>query len=308
MSASRHVLLGGHGVVGRETARALRARGHDPVTVGRRPVTEGDGSSVVADLLDGDDVRRALRGADVAYLVAGLPYSTRMWREQWPTVVRHAARAALDEGVHLVHLDNVYAYGPVDGPMTEETPLRPTSRKGAVRAEALGQLDALRSRGLTVTTARSADFYGPGAATSAFQGFVVDRVVAGKRPTWLLDADKPHSLTYTPDVGDALAVLGTDERARGRTWHVPTAPPLTGREWGELAGVAPDRMSVMSLATLRLGALFAPAARETLELTYQSTAPYVFDSSRASRELGLTATPASVGVAATLEHARAVAR
>ena len=217
------------------------------------------------------------------------------------------AEVAAGERV-LVHLDNVYAYGPVDGPMTEETPLRPTSRKGAVRAEALGQLDALRGRGLTVTTARSADFYGPGAATSAFQGFVVDRVVAGKRPTWLLDADQPHSLTYTPDVGDALAVLGTDERARGRTWHVPTAPPLTGREWGVLAGVARDRMSVMSLATLRLGALFAPAARETLELTYQSTAPYVFDSSRASRELGLTATPAAVGVAATLEHARAVAR
>ena len=37
------------------------------------------------------------------------------------------------------------------------------------------------------------------------------------------DPDVPHSRTYVPDVGRTLAVLGTDERAWGRPWHVPSA-------------------------------------------------------------------------------------
>ena len=33
-----------------------------------------------------------------------------------------------------VAVENLYAYGPVDGPMTEDLPLRPTTLKGRVRA------------------------------------------------------------------------------------------------------------------------------------------------------------------------------
>lgn len=119
-----HVVLGGHGAVGRQTLRALLAAGHVPASVGRRP---GPGAvagvvPVTADLLDPADARRALRGAAVAYLVAGLPYSSRTWEQQWPVLVRTTAEAALENGTHLVHLDNVHAYGRTDGPMTEDTP------------------------------------------------------------------------------------------------------------------------------------------------------------------------------------------
>ncbi|WP_051639776.1 NAD-dependent epimerase/dehydratase family protein [Cellulomonas sp. URHE0023] len=301
-----HVVLGGNGVVGRETVRALLDRGHDTVSVGRAPSSRGDVRSVTADLLEADDVDRALRGADVAYLVVGLPYSARVWEKQWPLVARNTIAAALTHGTHLVVLDNVYAYGPFHGPITPDLPLRPSTRKGWARAAVLHALDeAAEVRGLVKTVAHSADFYGPGATTSVFTTFAIDRIVAGKKATWFFDATQPHSLTYVPDIADALAVLGTDDRARGRVWHVPTAPALTGQEYVAIAG---GRCTTMSMTTMRIGALFSTPARETLEMAYQYTAPYLFDSSEFERTFDVAPTPYDVGIAASLAAARATAK
>lgn len=299
-----HVVLGGNGVVGRETVRALVERGEIPASVGRQPSTVRGAQSVSADLLDPVAVSRALRGADVAYLTVGLPYSARVWAEQWPIILGHAIDAAIENDTHLVYLDNVYAYGQVEGAMTEQTPIRPCSKKGRIRAAALRAIDEATSRGLQVTVGRSADFYGPGASTSVFNTFALDNIAAGKAGTWLFDADQPHSLAYTPDIGRALAILGTEPQARGRTWHLPTAPALTGRQYIELAAGPGARTAVMGLMTMRIGALFNPAAREALEMAYQSTAPYVVDSHAFEAAFGVTATPTSEGIAASLAAAR----
>lgn len=301
----RHVVLGGNGVIGRETLRALIATGETPASVGRTPSATNGASSLIADLLSASDVSRALRGADVAYLTAGLPYSARAWADQWPVILANTIDAALKHNVHLVYLDNVYAYGLVDGPMTEHMPLAPHSKKGEVRAAALRALDDARWSGLTVTIGRSADFYGPGASTSVFNTFGLDKIVAGKTGTWLFDADQPHSLTYTPDIGDALAVLGREPAARGRTWHLPTAPVLTGRQYLQIAAGPGARTAVMGTTTMRLGALFNPAARETLEMDYQYLRPYLFDSTAFEATFNTAPTPSEEGIAAALAHVRA---
>ncbi|PRY68433.1 nucleoside-diphosphate-sugar epimerase [Glaciihabitans tibetensis] len=307
-----HIVLGGSGVVGRETVRALLDRGETPASVARRPASNGGAVSVSANLLDPAEVLRALRGAEVAYLTVGLPYSSRVWAKQWPAILRNTIDAAVEHGTHLVYFDNVYAYGRVSGPMTETTAINPSSKKGEVRAAALRALKEATARGLTVTVARSADFYGPSASTSVFNSFALDNIAAGKDATWLFDADQPHSLTYTPDIGDALATLGTDARARGGTWHVPTAPALTGRQYIELAAESiassrsgkTARTKVMGNATMRIGALFNSSARETLEMAYQYTAPYLFDSAAFETTFGITATPSEKGIAVSLAATR----
>ncbi|MFV0318909.1 MAG: NAD-dependent epimerase/dehydratase family protein [Microbacterium sp.] len=296
----RHVVLGGSCVIGRETVRALLDHGHVPMSVGRRPSDIDGAQSAIADLRAPDQVVEVLRGADVAYLVAGLPYDARVWERQWPLIVRACIDAALENGTHLVYLDNVYAYGRVVGPMAEDTPVRPARRKGRVRAHALEMLEDARLRGLAVTIGRSADFYGPGASTSVFNTFALDRIAAGKKPSWLFNADQPHSMSYTPDIGAGLIVLGTNDDARGGTWHLPTAPALSGREYLAVAAGGPAPIGVMGIAALRFGALFSTPARETLEMAYQYTAPYQFDSRAFENTFGVSATPTAEGITIAL--------
>lgn len=300
---SIHAVLGARGAVGRETVRALQRRALPVVSVGRHDAPGSAATGVRADLLDPSQALRALEGVDVAYFVVGLPYSHRVWAAEWPVMLRNVISAALAHSAKLVYLDNVYAYGAVDGPMTEATPIRPSSRKGEVRAAALATLGEAVEQGLSVTIGRSADFYGPGVATSVFNTFALDRIAAGRTGRWLYDADLAHSLTYTPDIGEALAVLGTDARAEGRTWHLPTAPALTGREYIRVAAGEGAKVAVMSDATMRLGSMFSRPARETHELRYQYRKPYVFDSSAYEQTFGVTATPVREGIRSSLDAA-----
>ena len=61
----------------------------------------------------------------------------------------------------LVFFDNVYMYGKVRGPMTEETPFNPCSKKGEIRAKiATTLINEWKSGTLTGLIARAADFYG----------------------------------------------------------------------------------------------------------------------------------------------------
>jgi nucleoside-diphosphate-sugar epimerase len=299
------VVLGGNGVVGRETIASLVEQGHDVASVTRSAPTPAPShaTSIVADLLDAASALRAVEGAEVAYLTVGLQYTTRVWRRDWPVILQNTIDACVAHGTHLVYFDNVYAYGKTDAPMTESTPIRPSSRKGEVRAALLERLTtAARERGLVATVGRSADFYGPGASTSVFNTFAIDNVAAGKAPVWLFDAHQLHSMTYTPDIGRGLAVLGTDERARGRTWHLPTAPALTGDDYLQLADGGTLTHKTMSAATMRFGGVFVSAARESLEMAYQYTAPYVFDSSAFESAFDMAPTSYRDGITASLHR------
>ena len=57
-----------------------------------------------------------------------------------------------------------------------------------------------------------------------------------------------------------------------------------------------------------LRALFAPLARESLEMGYQYTAPHIFDSSLIESTFGLAPTPYREGIPAALTHQEADAR
>jgi len=76
-------------------------------------------------------------------------------------VMRNTIDACKRHSSALVFFDNVYAYGQVDGVMTEETPYSPCSRKGEVRARIATMLmDEVRRGELRGMIVRSADFYG----------------------------------------------------------------------------------------------------------------------------------------------------
>lgn len=302
-----HTILGANGVIGRELSRRLPSQGIRVRQVGRSPRPVNDGDDVVAaDLLDARATADAVAGSAVAYLLAGLKYDTKVWQAQWPTVMRNAIDACRRHGTALVFFDNVYAYGRVDGPMTEETPYNPCSRKGEVRAHIATMLmEDVRRGELHAMIVRAADFYGPGAALSVVQATVVDRLRAGKSPQWIGDPDALHTFTYTPDAARTLARLGSTSSAYGQVWHALTSKEaMTGTTFTRIAcGVAgrPHALQVAPRWMLRLMGVFVPVLRENMEMLYQFEHPYQFDSSKVERAFGLTATPYRDGITAMLQ-------
>jgi nucleoside-diphosphate-sugar epimerase len=297
-----HTLLGAGGSVGTALAKELVSRGTRVRLVSRRGVQEPGTESRRADLTRQEETIEAVRGSSVVYQVAGLPYRASTWTEQWPVVMSNTIEACKRSGAALVFLDNVYMYGRVDRPMTEETPYTPCSRKGEVRARIARQLqDDMKSGAVRACIARAADFYGPYADRSAVPHvLVLDRLIAGKGARWLVDASLPHSLGFTLDSARGMALLGGRPEALGQVWHLPAFdPPIDGKTFVDLAAKeigVPPRLSVLKPWMVRLGGFFNADTSETAEMLYQFEREYRFDSTKITRAFGITPTPYPEGI------------
>jgi len=300
-------ILGANGVIGRELSRHLPHYTDRIRQVSRSPTRVNPTDELFpADLLDARATADAVAGSEVTYLVAGLKYDHRVWQEQWPRVMRNAIDACTRHGSALVFFDNVYAYGRVDGVMTEETPYNPCSKKGEVRAQiATLLMDEAKRGDLRAMIVRSADFYGPGAALSLTHATVTERLKANKTPQWLGSAKAVHTFTYTRDAGRSLAILGNRASAYGQVWHALTSSePMTGEQYVRLAcelSGRPYALQVVPRWMLFLVGIFVPVVRESMEMLYQFEYDYRFDSSKIERALGVTATGYRDGIAETLK-------
>ena len=301
-------ILGAGGAIATELAKSLVQFDREIRLVSRHPkkVNEGD-MLFTADLVDSQSVNNAVKGSDVVYLTAGLPYNTKTWQEQWPVIARNVIDACVAHGCRLVFFDNVYLYDVNSlSPMLETNLVNPPSRKGKVRAEVIEMIwKDTRQQGLRALVARSADFYGRALdKVSVLTGTVVKPLTDKKTANWLVDATKKHSFTFTPDAGKATALLGVNDDAYGDTWHLPTASdPMTGREWveaiaGEL-GVAP-KFRTIGKGMIRMMGLFVPAMKESYEMLYQFEKEYVFNSDKFEKRFGVRPTPYKDGIAQML--------
>jgi nucleoside-diphosphate-sugar epimerase len=158
---------------------------------------------------------------------------------------------------------------------------------------------------------RSSDYYGPNGIDSGLGERVFAWVLRGKKLGWLGSLDQPHTVSYLPGMARALVTLGTDDRADGQVWHLPTGPSPTGREFLTAVCEAADkpvRIGAIPPAMVALAGIFNPIVREIKETTYQWTDPWVMDSSRFQATFGPFAeTPMKEAIAATVAwfHARA---
>ena len=291
-----HVVLG-KGPVGTALTARLGELGHTVRVISRSgggPAGERVEHRAV-DAADAAALAEAARGAAALYNCANPPY--HRWATEWPPLAEALLHAAERTGAVLVTMGNLYVYGPVQGPMTEDLPLAAPGTKGRVRARMWEQALARHEAGAArVAEARASDFVGPGIVDTGHLGErVVPRVLQGRGVRVIGHPDVPHSWTSTGDVGRALARLGTDERAWGRAWHVPTAPPLTQRQavaaLCRAAGVPEVPVRAVPHLALRAAGLALPFLRELEEVRYQFTEPFVLDSSAYTATFGETATP-----------------
>jgi nucleoside-diphosphate-sugar epimerase len=309
MGNTLHVIFG-TGPVGIWTARALREMGLPVRAVnrtGKRPaLMPADVDVVAAEASDLAQAAAAAGGASAVYQALNPPYDK--WVELFSPLQRAVMEAARAAGARYVSIDNLYGYGAVAGTLTESTPLAPNSKKGRLRAGMTGEVLAAHARGeLRAAVLQSSDYYGPGVRMSQFGERTFKPMLAGKPADVAGSADQPHAYAYIEDVGRAAAVLGTRDGAPGRVWFAPHAPAVTQREMVttacRLLGL-PPRIRVISPLMMRLAGLFIVGARESVEMLYQYTAPWVVSSAAIESAFGLTPTSIEEGLRRTLQWYR----
>ncbi|MFJ3838032.1 NAD-dependent epimerase/dehydratase family protein [Streptomyces sp. NPDC090054] len=302
---SCYVVLG-FGAAGAATARLLVEQGHSVRVVTRSGRAAEPGiEHVVLDAADGAALTGVAQGADAILQCAAPPYDR--WASDLPPLAASACAAAEATGAVLVMLGNLYGYGPVDGPMTEDLPLSATGRKGRVRAAAWERARALHEQGrIRAVEVRASDFFGPGVTDGGhLAARVLPPLLRGRPVSTLGDPDVPHSWTYLPDVARALAEIAGTERAWGRAWHVPTEPALSVRQMVERlaaeAGTGPIPVRGLPAAVLAVGGIFSPLLRELKEIRYQFTRPFVVDASAYEAAFEVRATPFDQQAKATVD-------
>lgn len=280
-------VLGANGQIAEELTRYL----HDNVTqdirlVSRNPRQVHKTDQLhQANLLDAAATIAAVEGSDIAYLTVGLPIDSRLWEQQFPTMMANTIAACQKHGTKLVFFDNTYMYPRTDTPQVEGTAFQPIGRKATVRAEIANMLLAeMRAGTIEAVICRAPEFYGPGKTQSLTNTAIFDPIKQGKRPSVPISAHTRRSLIWTPDASRAMGLIGNTLDAYGQTWHLPIDPDrLTYAEMiaiaSEVVGAEISYRTVPEAAFKFLG-LFKPAVKEANELMPRYRQDNIFDTTK----------------------------
>ncbi len=183
----RAVVTGGLGFVGRHLVEHLRAAGDEVTTLDHK----GDHA---VDITDGPAVAAALAGAapDAVYHLAGWADVGASWTDPVGVLrvnaegTLHVLRACTAAGVHRVlAVASADVYGVVteeELPLTEASPLRPTSPYAASKlaADALAQ-QAVLGHGQGVVRVRPFNHLGPGQSEQFVAPAIAARIARAER-------------------------------------------------------------------------------------------------------------------------------
>src|SRR6187551_2246676 len=102
-------ILGANGAVSNNLVKALPQYTNKIRLVSRNPKkVHPTDELLAADLLNASQTDHAVAGSEIVYLTAGLPYSIKVWREQWPVVMKNVIDACKKHNAKLVFFSNVY--------------------------------------------------------------------------------------------------------------------------------------------------------------------------------------------------------
>jgi nucleoside-diphosphate-sugar epimerase len=308
VSDNTHVIFG-TGPLGTSVMQALTADEQRVRMVNRSGKADvPNGVEVMrGDACDSTFTRQVCKGASAVYQCSQPAYNE--WTEKFPPLQASILEGAAAAGAKLIVGENLYMYGPVKGPMTEDLPNAATTRKGRVRAQMSEALLAAHRTGkVRVAIGRGSDFFGPGVLAAMIGERVIYPALADKAAQAVGDIDTPHTQTYIEDFGKGLAVLGQRDEALGQIWHVPNPQTVTTRQFITMVFEEigkPPKISSMGKMMMRIGGLFVPAAREVVEMMYEFEQPFVVDSSKYERAFGNHATPLPDAIRKTVAWYRA---
>ena len=259
------------------------------------------------DASNSDEVYEKCNGVDVVYHCAMPPYTR--WPELFPPLMQGIVDGISKTNAKLIFGDNLYMYGPTGGkPLTEDLPYAASGHKGKTRALMAELLLNAHAEGkIRTAIGRGSDFFGPHVVNSAFGEMFFNPAFNNKPVNLLGNIDQPHSLTYIKDFAKALIIMGEDDRAQGKAWHVPCPEAIPVRNVVKIIeqemGVK-IKSRVAGRFLISIMRLFNPMVREVKEMLYTWEEPYVVDSSRFEKEFDMKATPLDVCMKETVEWFR----
>lgn len=303
-----HVIFG-TGPLGKWTARELIQQGKQVRLVNRSGKTDnlpGDAELVASDAYDTAKNKELTRGAAAVYQCAQPAYYE--WAEKFPRFQAAILDATAANGAKFIVADNLYMYGDTNGqPIHEDLPYQKHTKKGTVRGEmANAVLEAHRSGKVRAAIGRGSNFFGPD--DRVVTDLAIRPAVLGKTINLLGKMDQPHTFTYAPDFGRLLATLGTRDEALGQVWFTPSPKAVTQAEFvSVLESELGRKVKFMAAGAnmMRFLGLFNPMMRETVEMMYEWTQPFVVDTRKAEQAFGWSGTPLKEAIRATVAWIKA---
>jgi dihydroflavonol-4-reductase len=310
------LVTGGNGFIGSAVVRQLAERGDDlRLTVRPRARVEQlqdvDYKAVTCDVLDRRAVRRAMRGVDRVFHIAGLVSTRAADDERLFEVNVGGTRIVLEEALRagverVVYTSSVVAIGPATpGQTADERQLFTAGRLGIpyVNSKHEAEVEALRlaAQGLPVVIVNPAYVFGAGdvygRATSLVRRFMLGRITA-----------------Y---VGGALNVVDVQDVARGhlladQRGEVGERYILGNRNYtldrlfadlARLSGVEAPPLKLTAPVALRLAqgleaaSINGPVTVQEVKLASQW---WTYRNAKAKRELGWTTGPHEEAIEATV--------
>jgi nucleoside-diphosphate-sugar epimerase len=172
----------------------------------------------------------------------------------------------------------------------EQTPMNPTTRKGALRVALEQRLQAASSEGLRAIVLRAGDVYGGGALGSWFDRIVTRFIPSQGRMTYPGGLDVMHAWAYLPDYAAAMVRVAA---ARSRLAPFETfgfaGHGVTGRQFlGPIQRATGRTLNVagMPWTFLKLMSPIVPTFRELTEMSYLWNVPHRIDGKKLASVIG----------------------
>lgn len=204
------LVLGATGGVGGAIAGALLDKGWIVRGLARDLDAARRRSPETIDWVAGDamvrkDVVQAAAGVSVIVHAVNPP-GYRDWEKLVLPMIDNTIAAARMAGARIVLPGTIYNFDPARTPLlTEDSPQRPTSRKGRIRVELEARLERA-TPDVPSLIVRAGDFFGPGARSSWFAQAMIK---PGQKVTRIVNTARGpgHSWAYLPDLAQTVALL-----------------------------------------------------------------------------------------------------
>lgn len=296
MSTPTVLILGAAGRFGSAAVQAFAAAGWRVLAQQRRAPTSLPRGAHFIDTPMHDTAALAARAAGASVVVYAVNPLYHRWDAELLPLFEQGLAVAEALGARFMLPGSVYNYGRTMPPLlAEDTPQRPSTRKGEQRVAMENALRDRATRGLDSVLIRAGDFFGAGSGSWLDQAIVKE--IGHGRLTYPGPLDLAHAWAYLPDLAQAFVAVATRTRVRGAAFLHFAGHTVSGREFiaavDEAAaslGLRPGRgfrVDGMPWGLIRAVGIVHPLWRELARMSYLWRVPHGLD----GRELAWLAGP-----------------